>query len=75
MKNCNYRYSVASSWIKVGLMTAGLGLFNSTAWSQDIEAVRLNTVLDIDALYAPLESENIYGQTAISLLEELQTKH
>ena len=75
MKNCNYRYSVASSWIKVGLLTAGLGLFNSTAWSQDIEAVRLNTVLDIDALYAPLESENIYGQTAISLLEELQTKH
>lgn len=35
----------------------------------------LNTVLDIDALYSPVESREVHGQTAMSLLEELQTKH
>ena len=35
----------------------------------------LNTVLDIDALYSPVTSRDVHGQTAMSLLEELQTKH
>ena len=34
-----------------------------------------NTVLDIDALYQPVASQQIHGETAINLLEELQTKH
>ena len=39
------------------------------------DAAQLNTVLDIDALYTPLASQPIYGETATSLLQELQTKH
>ena len=39
------------------------------------EISRLNTVLDIDALYTPLESKEIHGETAVNLLRELQTKH
>ena len=35
----------------------------------------LNTVLDIDALYTPLQSQPIHGETAVLLLRELQTKH
>lgn len=35
----------------------------------------LNTVLDIDALYSPLQSQPIHGETAVYLLRELQTKH
>lgn len=35
----------------------------------------LNTILDIDTLYAPLQSQEIYGETAVYLLRELQTKH
>ena len=40
----------------------------------DIETVPL-LVLDIDALYAPLSPEPIYGSTAIELIEVLQSKH
>lgn len=36
---------------------------------------QLNTVLSIDTLYEPLESQEIHGETAINLLTELQTKH
>ena len=36
---------------------------------------QLNTILDVDALYAPLESREIHGETAVDLLRELQTKH
>ena len=37
--------------------------------------IQLNTVLDIDALYQPLVSQKVHGETAVSLLRELQTKH
>lgn len=35
----------------------------------------LNTVLDINTLYQPLSGEEVYGETAVALLRELQTKH
>lgn len=35
----------------------------------------LNAVLDINALYKPLSSQEVHGQTAVALLRELQTKH
>lgn len=43
--------------------------------AQDEDAVHLNTVLDIEALYQPLVSNEVHGQTAAALLEELQSKH
>jgi len=43
--------------------------------AQEDDPTQLNTVLDIDALYSPVASEAIYGETASELLEELQTKH
>lgn len=44
-------------------------------FAQDDDPRHLNTVLDIDALYTPLQSQEIHGKTAVSLLKELQTKH
>ncbi|MDF1765635.1 MAG: carboxy terminal-processing peptidase [Gammaproteobacteria bacterium] len=35
----------------------------------------LNSVLDIDELYSPMSSEEIYGETALELLEQLESKH
>ena len=35
----------------------------------------LNAILNIDELYAPLEPEPIYGDTAIELIDVLQSKH
>jgi len=75
MKICNYQFPTPIQWVQVGLLSVGLGLISSFSWSQEPEAPLLNAVLDIDTLYTPLESENIYGQTATALLEELQTKH
>ena len=53
---------------------AGCSLIGSSLIAQE-DAAQLNTVLDIDALYSPLSSQEVHGETAISLLEELQTKH
>ena len=39
------------------------------------EPSTLNLVLDKDALYEPISSKPVHGETAISLLEELQSKH
>ena len=36
---------------------------------------QLNAVLEIDALFEPLESKEVHGDTAVNLLRELQTKH
>ena len=49
-------------------------LLSSTLIAQD-DPDQLNTVLDIDALYAPLESKPVHGDTAVKLLNELETKH
>ncbi|MDD9896353.1 MAG: carboxy terminal-processing peptidase, partial [Gammaproteobacteria bacterium] len=59
------------------LLVVSLSLFSTLpfASSAQEEINQLNTVLDIDALYEPIASQEIYGETAVSLLEELQTKH
>ncbi|MDA0279956.1 MAG: carboxy terminal-processing peptidase [Proteobacteria bacterium] len=49
-------------------------LLTSTLIAQE-DTGQLNTVLDIDALYIPLESKQIHGDTAVKLLNELKTKH
>jgi len=49
-------------------------LLSSTLIAQD-DPGQLNTVLDIDALYTPLESKPVHGDTAVKLLNELETKH
>ncbi len=56
----------ASSFLLVSL---------SSSLSAQVDPEQLNTVLDIDALYAPLVSQPVHGQTAVSLLRELETKH
>ena len=55
-------------------VTACSILLASTLAAQE-EPSQLNTVLDIDALYTPLESQPIHGETALNLLNELETKH
>lgn len=55
--------------------TAVAALFASIAVSAQEEPSQLNVVLDIDALYQPVASQPIHGETAIELLRELQTKH
>jgi carboxyl-terminal processing protease len=49
-------------------------LLTSTLIAQE-DPDQLNTVLDIDTLYTPLESKPIHGDTAVKLLNELETKH
>lgn len=39
------------------------------------ESQQLHTVLDVDVLYQPVNSEQVHGTTALELLQELQTKH
>ena len=39
------------------------------------DPAQLNTVLDIETLYEPVEPLPIHGETAVELLEELQGKH
>ncbi len=51
----------------------GFILAASALAQEDI--LQLNTVLDIDSLYSPLESREVHGATAVDLLHELQTKH
>ncbi|MBT3530074.1 MAG: carboxy terminal-processing peptidase [Gammaproteobacteria bacterium] len=62
------------SAVLVGLSSV-LGLGAGLALAQEDDPGLLNTVLDIDALYSPLSSEPVHGQTAISLLAELESKH
>ena len=49
-------------------------LLTSTLIAQD-DTDQQNAVLDIDSLYTPLESKPIHGDTAVKLLNELETKH
>lgn len=67
------RKSNLSRLIQVALFSACTILTTNLSAQED--TAQLNTVLDIDSLYTPLESLPIYGTTAVSLLEQLQTKH
>ena len=61
------------SAIGVPAVSLLLGLGASFGYAQ--EPVALEAVLDVNTLYAPLASEQIYGQTASELLKELEDKH
>ena len=49
-------------------------LFSANILAHD-DSDEINLILDIDTLYTPVASLPVYGETAINLLEELQTKH
>jgi carboxyl-terminal processing protease len=53
----------------------GACILLATSLTAQEELIPLNAVLDIDSLYQPVSSQEIHGATAISLLEQLQTKH
>ena len=55
------------------LAVALVFVFQGSYAQEDFDPV--NLVLDIDALYNEVESLDIYGDTAVKLLEELQSKH
>jgi carboxyl-terminal processing protease len=56
---------VIGLWLMLGL---------APVQAQDA-AENLPEVLDVNELYSPLSSEPVYGDTAIALLRELETKH
>lgn len=64
---------VISRTLKAAALLGSLGL--TTLLSAQEDPDRLNIVLDIDALYTPVVSEQVYGETAAELIDELQTKH
>lgn len=59
--------------LQIGLAATVLSL-TSVASGQE-EPSLLNTVLDIDALYQPIDALPVHHETATELLRELQTKH
>ena len=72
MKICSREFGINYSLKIVALSVASL-IITSVIAQRD--PIQLNTVLDIDALYQPLRSQKVHGETAVSLLRELQTKH
>ena len=46
----------------------------SSGFAQEEESIHLSETLDVGALYEPIASLEIHGETAVNLLEELQTK-
>jgi len=61
-------------FMQITAITACSILLTSTLIAQE-DPDQLNTILDIDALYSPIESKPIHGDTAAELLNELETKH
>ena len=55
-------------------MASSLALVSGLVLAQE-SVSQLNTVLNIEALYEAVEPEAIHGETAVELLQELQTKH
>ena len=49
-------------------------IISTPLWAAEGVA-ELNSVLNIDELYSPMDSEEIYGETALELLEQLESKH
>lgn len=72
MKICSREFGINHSLKIVALSVASL---IATSVIAQGDPIQLNTVLDIDALYQPLVSQKVHGETAVSLLRELQTKH
>lgn len=59
----------------LNIVSLSILCFLSSATFAQEDFDQLNTVLDIDALYQPIVSQEIHGETAVNLLEVLQTKH
>ncbi len=59
--------------LQIGLVATAL-TFATVAVAQD-EPSQLNTVLDIESLYQPIDALPVHHDTATELLQELQTKH
>lgn len=70
----NRSCSTGTSKFLKGTALICCSLISTSLLSQE-DTAQLNTVLDIESLYVPLLSQEIHGQTAVSLLNELQTKH
>ncbi|HBW84859.1 MAG TPA: hypothetical protein DEF79_12555 [Gammaproteobacteria bacterium] len=60
--------TLRSGLVALVLMPFGAGLAQE-------DTAQMNTVLDIETLYEPVEPLPIHGETAVELLEELQDKH
>ena len=65
------RQAAASSIIALVIFPAILLTGLGSSLMAEEESSQLNTILDIDALYTPLQSQAIHGLTAINLLSEL----
>ena len=72
MKICSRQFTVGQ-YFKAATVTVCLLAANTLFAQQD--PVQLNTVLDIDTLYTPLVSQEVHGETALELVQELQSKH
>ena len=57
------------------LAVSFLSLIWVSAGMAQEDPIHLSDTLDVQALYEPIPSLEIHGETAVSLLEELQTKH
>ena len=57
------------------LLIPTLGLVWALVGMPQEEEIHLNTSLDVDTLFQPIVSLEVHGETAVSLLEELETKH
>ena len=72
----NMRSNFTQAFIKISLFgLATLALVPSGFSVAQEELSQLNTVLDIESLFRPIEPQPIHGETAIELLEKLQGKH
>lgn len=73
MNNSSMKYGRSTFIAKAAITTCSF-LFATALFAQE-DAAQLNTVLDIDSLYSPLKSQPIHGETAVKLLNELESKH
>jgi len=59
---------------KTGLLALLLAA-GSLAFAQDAAQLEPEPVLELDSLYTPVVSQEVYGQTAADLIAELEEKH
>lgn len=62
-------------WLAIGMMLLLAFSPVHAAGAETSIDEELPKVLDVDKLYQPLSSEPVYGETAMALLRELETKH
>ena len=57
------------------LIISTISLIWATVGTAQDEEIHLSDSLDVETLYRPIASLEVHGETAVSLLEELETKH